>query len=158
MDGVTVELFIYCKGWWVNRKVSTTTSTELLVTCDLPTNRGAKEPSCLQGWRCPTELTRVFWKNTDEKLYFCWPLKTPILTWGKNDWKVRYVGELQIGRAMDQRSMDRKLRSLTIVYSTNAASSPICATFTRRCLWIYTSNVRQTESVFGRMNRVWKLV
>ena len=30
---------------------------------------------------------------------------------------------------MDQRSMDRKLRSLTIVYSTNAAHGPICAKF-----------------------------
>ena len=30
---------------------------------------------------------------------------------------------------MDQRSMDRKLCSLTIVYSTNAANGPICATF-----------------------------
>ena len=32
-------------------------------------------------------------------------------------------------QTMDQRSMDRKLRSLTIVYSTNAANGPICAKF-----------------------------
>ena len=30
---------------------------------------------------------------------------------------------------MDQRSMDRKLHSLTIGYSTNAANSLICAKF-----------------------------
>ena len=34
-----------------------------------------------------------------------------------------------IALPMDQRSMDRKLRSLTIVYSTNAANGPICAKF-----------------------------
>ena len=36
---------------------------------------------------------------------------------------------VEVVRAMDQRSMDRKLRSLTIVYSTNAANGPICAKF-----------------------------
>ena len=48
--------------------------------------------------------------------------------------------------------MDRKLRSLTIVYSTNAANGPICAKF--RCshadISEYNCNVRQTESMFGR--------
>ena len=34
-----------------------------------------------------------------------------------------------IAMVMDQRSMDRKLRSLTIVYSTNAANGLICAKF-----------------------------
>ena len=44
---------------------------------------------------------------------------------------------------MDQRSMDRKLRSLTIVYSTNAANGPICAKFrTQISLNIYVTSVK----------------
>ena len=47
--------------------------------------------------------------------------------------------EIPIIYTMDQRSMDRNLRSFTIVYSTNV-------------------KVRQTERIFDRMNRGWKLV
>ena len=54
---------------------------------------------------------------------------TANLLYGVGLWGLCHMGVVLIVMGMDQRSMDRKLRSLTIVYSTNAANGPICAKF-----------------------------